>query len=114
MAERLARVAAGFPDLDGDHLLFNWHPQDLTGSEGSMKFARLCRDNLITFVVLDPVVRFFRGDENSAADVAAFVNRLAVVRRERGASILLVHRASRVCPQSGCGQRGWEQQRSRR
>lgn len=59
-------------------------------------------------LVLDPLVRLHRGDENSAADVSALLGFLRGLQREHGVAIAVVHhiRKSASSGQPGQGLRG--------
>ncbi|MGE0359037.1 MAG: AAA family ATPase [Burkholderiales bacterium] len=46
-------------------------------------------------LVLDPLVRIHRGDENSSQEVSALLGYLRELQRERDASIVLVHHTSK-------------------
>jgi len=53
-------------------------------------------DERLALIVVDTLARAYRGDdENSSAEMSTFIRRLEVLKDQYGASVLLVHHASR-------------------
>jgi hypothetical protein len=91
-----ARVAgiAKARDVDFDRLAVGWigvpelHLDDLTHRR---RLARTISEIGPRLLVLDPLVRLHRGDENSAADVSELLGFLRTLQREHHLAIVLVH-----------------------
>jgi hypothetical protein len=52
-------------------------------------------------LVIDPLARFFSGDENSAKDMGAFVTALDVLIQEYDLTIIIVHHVGKPAPGDG-------------
>lgn len=75
----------------GDHLLLAVGGYDiLSDSERSHAVERALLERRPDVVILDPFVKYFTGDENSAADVGRFTAALDVLA-EQGTAVILVH-----------------------
>lgn len=87
------RLAVGWIDAAAILLDDTIHQQRLAATVAAMK-PRL--------LVLDPLVRLHRGDENSASDIARVLGYLRTLQREHHVAIVLVHHVRK----SGAAQPG--------
>lgn len=55
----------------------------------------------LKLIVLDPASRFRGGDENSAEDVTRFIEALERIRKETGATVIVIHHANKASMQGG-------------
>jgi hypothetical protein len=76
------RLAVGWIDASAIWLDDERHRQRLAQTVATLKPRML---------VLDPLVRLHRGDENSAADIAAVLGYLRALQREHHVAVALVH-----------------------
>jgi hypothetical protein len=78
----LERLAIGLVDAPGLRLDQDGHRERLEATVASIR-PRL--------LILDPLVRLHRADENSAADISALLAYLRQLQRERAVAVALVH-----------------------
>lgn len=70
------------------------------------RLLRTVQHNRPVLVVLDPFVRMFHGDENSAADVSRTLSFLRALQRDHGTAVLLVHHVRKGGDVGGAALRG--------
>ena len=91
--QRVAGLAKA-KDLDFDKLAVGWiGVSDLLLDDPRHRraLARTVADKKPRLLVLDPLVRLHRGDENSAADVSDLLGYLRGLQRDHHVAIVLVH-----------------------
>ena len=84
------------------HGTFAWtHPLDSEEGEEKLKSALACyRPDVL---ILDPLVRFHQGEENSATDMGRFFRRLRKLMKEYHFAVILIHHAGKNLEQGARG-----------
>lgn len=107
LRERLRRLARGLAP-DGIERALP-HVTITHGEFGLAEHIKLWRHTLEAtkpaLVMLDPMVSFFRGDENASSEMAAFLAHVAVARH-MGATVVVVHHGTKLDGEGKSRERG--------
>lgn len=107
LRERLRRLARGLAP-DGIERTLP-HVTITHGEFGLAEHIKLWRHTLEAtkpaLVMLDPMVSFFRGDENASSEMAAFLAHVAVARH-MGATVVVVHHGTKLDGEGKSRERG--------
>ena len=76
---------------------------DFLDDESLKKIISIIKEHEVEVLILDPLVRFHSGDENSAKDISALMKNIRSLIEEHNLSIIIVHHCGKVAERGARG-----------